>query len=315
MDIYAKHVPADENGMRIAELDEMSYRRLLWSHTPLTDFWRIGRGYASKLAKVGIHTMGDIARCSVGKPSDFHNEDLLYKLFGVNAELLIDHAWGFEPCTMAEIKAYRPESNSISSGQVLQCPYDFEKAHLVLCEMAEDMALGLFEKKLTTDQLVLTVGYDIDNVDAAAFSGQTTIDRYGRKIPKHAHGTANLTHPTSSMQEITAALSSLYREIGNPSLTIRRLTICANHVVPESASSAKISSSAFTAESGVQLDIFSPATPSNETPQDAESEKNIQQALLDIKQKFGKNAVVKGRDLEEGATAMQRNAQIGGHKA
>lgn len=259
--------------------------------------------------------MGDIARCSVGKPSDFHNEDLLYKLFGVNAELLIDHAWGFEPCTMAEIKAYRPESNSISSGQVLQYPYDFEKAHLVLCEMAEDMALGLFEKKLTTDQLVLTVGYDIDNVDAAAFSGQTTIDRYGRKIPKHAHGTANLTHPTSSMQEITAALSSLYREIGNPSLTIRRLTICANHVVPESASSAKVSSSTFTAESGVQLDMFSPAAPSNEMPQDAESEKNIQQALLDIKQKFGKNAVVKGRDLEESATAMQRNAQIGGHKA
>ena len=315
MDIYAKHVPADENGMRIAELDEMSYRRLLWSHMPLTDFWRVGRGYASKLAKVGIYTMGDIARCSVGKPSDFHNEDLLYKLFGVNAELLIDHAWGFEPCTMAEIKAYRPESNSISSGQVLQCPYDFEKAHLVLCEMAEDMALGLFEKKLTTDQLVLTVGYDIDNVDAAAFSGQTTIDRYGRKIPKHAHGTANLTHPTSSMQEITAALSSLYREIANPSLTIRRLTICANHVVPEAALSAEDPQSAFATESGVQLDMFSPAAPSNETPQDAESEKNIQQALLDIKQKFGKNAVVKGRDLEEGATAMQRNAQIGGHKA
>ena len=167
---------------------------------------------------------------------------------------------------------------SISSGQVLQCPYDFEKAHLVLCEMAEDMALGLFEKKLTTDQLVLTVGYDIDNVDAAAFSGQTTIDRYGRKIPKHAHGTANLTHPTSSMQEITAALSSLYREIGNPSLTVRRLTICANHVVPEAASSAEDSQSAFAAESGVQLDMFSPAAPSNETPQDAESEKNIQQA-------------------------------------
>lgn len=315
MDIYAKHVPADENGKRIAELDEMSYRRLLWNHTPLTDFWRIGRGYASKLAKVGIYTMGDVARCSIGKPSDFHNEDLLYKLFGVNAELLIDHAWGFEPCMMAEIKAYRPESNSISAGQVLQCPYDFEKAHLVLCEMAEDLALGLFEKNLTADRLVLTVGYDIGNVDASTFSGQTTIDRYGRKIPKHAHGTVNLPCATSSMQEITAALSSLYREIGNPALTVRRLTICANHVLPEAVSSAENSSSAFVAESGVQLDMFSSAAPSAEKVQDAESEKNIQQALLDIKHKFGKNAVIKGRDLEEGATAMQRNAQIGGHKA
>lgn len=321
MDIYAKHVPADENGMRIAELDEMSYRQLLWSHSPITDFWRVGRGYASKLAKVGIYTMGDVARCSVGKPNDFHNEDLLYKLFGINAELLIDHAWGYEPCTMAEIKSYRPESSSVSSGQVLQCPYDFEKGHLVLCEMAEELALGLFEKKMVAEKLVLTVGYDTVNVDSSCFSGQTTIDRYGRRIPKHAHGTVNLPHATSSMQEITAAFSSLYREIVNPALTLRRLTVCADHVSPEANFSEGGCLTSFNSEKEEQLDLFTLLASSDERTasvnreNDRRNEKQIQQALLDIKHKFGKNAIVKGRDLEEGATTMQRNAQIGGHKA
>ena len=258
MDIRAKHIPADTNGVRIAELDEMRYRQLLWDHQPLTDFWRIGRGYAKKLAKVGLYTMGDIARCSIGKAGEFHNEDLLYKLFGVNAELLIDHAWGWEPCTMADIKAYRPASSSISSGQVLQSPYPAAKAHLVVCEMAEQLAMDLFEKQLTTDQLVLTVGYDTTSLPAAARtpayrqagnrgqsaaqahsaageaeSVEVTIDRYGRAIPKHAHSTVNLPQPTSSVSQIVDALSDLYQRIVNPDFTVRRLTLCANHILPE----------------------------------------------------------------------------------
>ena len=349
MDIEAKHIPADANGVRIAELDEMSYRKLLWAHQPLTDFWRIGHGYAQKLAKVGLYTMGDIARCSIGKAGEFYSEDLLYKLFGVNAELLIDHAWGWEPCTMADIKSYRPASSSISSGQVLQCPYPPAKAHLVACEMAEQLAMDLFEKHLTTDQLVLTVGYDKTALSADKHGIAVTIDRYGRAVPKHAHGTVNLPQATSSVTMIVDALSDLYQRIVNPDFTVRRLTLCANHILPESpfaaqtdritgAAPAEHAQSAQAAaafagqgpEQEQQLDLFSfvaegkdifgrDAAELQRQKEEAaaalENERKIQQSLLAIKQKFGKNAVIKGRDLEDGATAMQRNDQIGGHKA
>ncbi len=336
MDIEAKHIPADANGVRIAELDEMSYRKLLWSHQPLTDFWRIGHGYAQKLAKVGLYTMGDIARCSIGKAGEFYNEDLLYKLFGVNAELLIDHAWGWEPCTMADIKAYRPASSSISSGQVLQCPYPAAKAHLVTCEMAEQLAMDLFEKHLTTDQLVLTVGYDKTALPADMYGIAVTIDRYGRAVPKHAHGTANLPQATSSVTMIVDALSDLYQRIVNPDFTVRRLTLCANHVLPEDTPAMQTAPTTGADPAGQgsereqQLDLFGfvadgkdlfgrDAAELQRQKEDAaaalENERKIQRSLLAIKQKFGKNAVVKGRDLEDGATAMQRNDQIGGHKA
>lgn len=233
MDIMAKHVTPDESGVRIAELDEMSYRKQLWTHRPLTDFWRVGRGYAKKLEAVGICTMGDIARCSIGKTDSYYNEGLLYRLFGVNAELLIDHAWGWEPCRISDVKAYKPETNCISSGQVLQCPYDYEKARRVVREMAEAVALDLLEKRLVTDQVTLTVGYDIENVVSVGFHGETVTDRYGRKIPKHAHGTANLPRKTSSIRCITDAILSIYNSKVNHKLTVRRLTITANRLVDE----------------------------------------------------------------------------------
>ena len=233
MDIMAKHVAPDENGVRIAELDEMSYRRQLWAHRPLTDFWRVGRGYAKKLEAIGIYTMGDIAKCSIGKPSEYYNEELLYQMFGINAELLIDHAWGWEPCRMEDIKAYRPETNSISSGQVLQCPYPYDKARLVVREMAEAVAMDLLEKRLVTYQLTLTVGYDIENTAGGNFCGEIVTDRYGRKIPKHAHGTANLPRKTSSARSIMDAVLSIYDEKVNPKLSVRRITITANKIVSE----------------------------------------------------------------------------------
>ena len=228
MDMMAKRVPPDENGVRIAQLDERSYRALLWEHRPLTDFWRVGRGYAKKLEEHGLYTMGDVARCSIGKPNEYYNEGLLYKLFGVNAELLIDHAWGWEPCRMADIKAYRPETNSISSGQVLQCPYPYDKARLVVREMAEAVALELLEKQLVTDQLTLTVGYDIENTASGSYRGETVLDPYGRKIPKHAHGTATLGQKTSSVRRIVDAVLGVYDEKADPKLTVRRLTVTAS---------------------------------------------------------------------------------------
>lgn len=233
MDIMAKHVQPDKDGVRIAALDEMSYREQLWEHRPLTDFWRVGRGYAKKLEAIGIYTMGDVARCSIGKPNEYYNEELLYRMFGINAELLIDHAWGWEPCRMQDIKAYRPETNSICSGQVLQCPYSFEKARLVVREMAEAVALDLLEKKLVTDQLTLTVGYDIENTAGGNFHGEIVTDRYGRKIPKHAHGTANLPRKTSSARSIMDAILGIYDGKVNPKLSIRRITITANKIVSE----------------------------------------------------------------------------------
>lgn len=315
MDIVAKHIPADKDGVRIAELDEMSYRRQLWNHRPLTDFWRVGRRYATKLEENGLFTMGDIARCSVGKPTDFHNEDLLYKLFGINAELLIDHAWGWEPCTIADVKKYKPASNSIGSGQVLHCPYDFEKARLVVREMVDLLVLDLVDKGLVTDQIVLTVGYDIENLTdpkrKKAYTGPITVDNYGRQIPKHAHGTVNLDRQISSTKLITDATLGLYDKIVNPALLIRRLTISANHVVPEN----NISNEGIVEQLNLFTDYEALERKREEEKLALEREKRMQQAVLSIKKKFGKNAILKGMNLQEGATAKDRNNQIGGHKA
>ena len=315
MDIEAKHIPADEYGVRIAELDEMSYRRLLWSHRPLTDFWRIGRGYAKKLEAQGLFTMGDIARCSIGKSSDYYNEDLLYRMFGVNAELLIDHAWGWEPCTMADIKAYKPESSSVGSGQVLHCPYPFDKARLVVKEMVDQLVLDLVDKGLATDQIVLTVGYDIDNLKDPAlkksYQGEIKTDRYGRNVPKHAHGTAGLNGYTSSTRRITQAVLELFDRIVDARLLVRRITMAAEHVIPESEAKSQTCFE--------QLDLFTDYSAllkqQEEEKEELAREKKIQQAMLEIKRKYGKNAVLKGMNLQEGATAMDRNNQIGGHRA
>lgn len=313
MDIEAKHAEPDENGVRIAELTEMSYRQKLWNHRPLTDFWRVGHGYASKLEKNGIYTMGDVARCSMGKPEAYYNEDLLYKLFGVNAELLIDHAWGYEPCTIADIKAYKPDSNSIGSGHVLQTPYTFEKARLVVKEMTDLLVLDLVDKNLVTDQMVLTIGYDVENLQGKnSYRSEITTDHYGRKIPKHAHGTANLDRQTSSTKLIMDAVMELYDRIVNPDLLVRRINLTACKVVDESE--AKQYSGA-----GEQLDIFTDYAELErqraEEKAALEREKNMQKAVLELKKKYGKNIILKGMNLEEDATAKDRNAQIGGHKA
>ena len=315
MDIMAKRVEADEDGVRIAELDEMSYRHLLWNHRPLTDFWRVGRGYTKKLEENGLFTMGDIARCSLGKPNEYHNENLLYKLFGINAELLIDHAWGWEPCTIADVKAYKPENNSIGSGQVLHCPYSFEKARIIVMEMTDLLVLDLVDKGLVTDQMVLTVGYDIENLDDAKkrqnYKGEVTIDHYGRSVPKHAHGTTNLSRKTSSTKLITDAVMELYDRIVNPKLLVRRVTLTANRVVDEK--------SVIEENSYEQMNLFTnyeaEAQRREEDQAELERERRMQQAVLSIKKKFGKNAILKGMNLQEGATTVDRNNQIGGHKA
>ena len=315
MDIVAKHIPADEDGVRIAELDEMSYRKTLWEHRPLTDFWRVGRGYSKKLEQHGLLTMGDIARCSLGKETEYYNEELLYKLFGINAELLIDHAWGWEPCTIADIKAYRPENNSIGAGQVLQSPYPFEKARLVVREMADLLALDLVDKGLVCDQLVLTVGYDIENLKnpelRRRYSGEITTDNYGRAVPKHAHGSENLGRYTSSSKQILQAVTTLFERVVDPLLLVRRMNLVANHVVYEAE---------LPKENTVeQLDLFTDYAAREEREKqeaaDQQRERRRQEALLSIKKKFGKNAIMKGMNLEEGATAKERNATIGGHKA
>ena len=312
MDIMAKHVQPDKDGVRIAALDEMSYREQLWEHRPLTDFWRVGRGYAKKLEAIGIYTMGDIAKCSIGKPNEYYNEELLYRMFGINAELLIDHAWGWEPCRMQDIKAYRPETNSVCSGQVLQCPYSFEKARLVVREMVEAVALDLLEKKLVTDQLTLTVGYDIENTTGGSYHGETVTDRYGRKIPKHTHGTANLPRKTSSARSITDAVLGVYDAKVNPKLSIRRLTITANRLVGEDTAQQE-------PEAPVQFNLFDNVEVQEQRLQEEEAklkrERKIQEAMLDIKKKFGKNAILNGGSYLDGATAKERNKQIGGHKA
>jgi len=314
MDIVAKHIAPDADGVRIAELDELRYRQLLWDHQPLTDFWRIGRGYERKLNKNGMFTMGDVARCSIGGPNEFHNEDLLYKLFGINAELLIDHAWGWESCTMADIKAYRPQSHSISSGQVLHCPYTAEKARLVVREMTDLLVLDLVDKGLVTDQMVLSIGYDIENLAdperSKRYQGTVVTDHYGRKIPQYAHGSANLPQWNSSTAVITEAVIALYDRIVDPNLLVRRITIAAGRVTTEETASAQCGME--------QLDLFSsPETLQERRSREAalERERRRQKAVIRLKKKYGKNAIVKGMNLEEGATAMDRNRQIGGHKA
>lgn len=310
MDIVAKHIPADKNGVRIAELNEMTFRRELWTHQPLTDFWRVGRGYAKKLEENGMFTMGDVARCSV------RNEDLLYKLFGKNAELLIDHSWGWEPCTVEAIKAYKPSSNSLGSGQVLHYPYTYEKAKLVLREMADLLILDLVDKGLVTDQIVVTVGYDIENLTdperSRKYHGAVVKDHYGRQIPKQAHGSINLDGHTSSTKKIMCAVSELFDRIVDKNLLVRRLNITANHVVPEADAPVKNGSYE-------QLDFFTDFNALEEQRKhekaDLDREKKMQQAILIIKKKYGKNAILKGMNLEEGATAKDRNEQIGGHRA
>ncbi len=356
MDIGAKHTEADADGVRIAELDEYSYRRLLWDHRPITDFWRVGRGYAKKLAKKSIFTMGDIARCSLGTSSDYYNEDLLYKMFGVNAELLIDHAWGYEPCTLAEVKSYRPQRKSLVSGQVLQNAYTYDKTRIVVREMMELLALDLVDKGLLTNQIVLTVGYDIENLSdperRKTYKGEITVDGYGREIPKHAHGTGNLPFSTASTKLTTDCVLEVFDRVVDESLLTRRISITANNLVLESeykresevasAEPEQISMFDMLARGGApqerelasSKDNSSYSERGEEKPRNLmvaesisgsagndndgdalEKEKQVQEAMLKIKKRFGKNAILKGTNLQEGATAKERNAQIGGHKA
>ena len=310
MDIVAKHIPADKDGVRIAELDEMSYRRKLWNHRPITSFWRVGKGIAQKLAEYGIDTMGMVARCSID------NEQLLYSLFGVNAELLIDHAWGWEPVGMKDVKAYKPETNSISSGQVLSVGYDYKKAKVVVLEMADDVSLNLVKHHLVADQIVLTINYDSENLTnpvlKAKYNGPITTDYYGRQVPKHSHGTIHLESLTSSTKIIKEAVRDLYTKIVNPNLLIRRINLTVNHVISEEEAASLTRPSE-------QLDLFTDyeekARDEEENAKELAKERKVQEALLGIKEKYGKNSILKGLNYEEGATAKERNQQIGGHKA
>ncbi len=314
MDIEAKRMKPDRDGVRIAQLDEKSYRERLWDHRPLTDFWRVGRGIAKKLEERGMYTMGDVARCSLGGDGDFHNEELLYRLFGVNAELLIDHAWGVESCRLSDIKAYRPSSRSISSGQVLMTPYDFEKARLIVREMTEQMVLELVEKALVTDLVELYINYDrvslADEGLAREYAAHAERDYYGRRAPKSTHGSVRLPRYSSSTKQITEAMLALYDRIVDPALSVRRITIAACEIEDESFSGR---------ESGGQLDLFGEMEATSEQSAEEtaalEDEKKRQRVMLDIKKKYGKNAILKGTNLEKGATARDRNRQIGGHKA
>ena len=305
MDVVAKHVKPNENGVRIAGLDEMTYRKLLWSHTPITDFWRVGKGYSKRLEKYRIFTMGDVARASIV------NEDLLYKLFGINAELLIDHAWGYEPCTIKSIKAYRPEKNSISSGQVLHCAYNYEDAKVIVKEMTNELSLDLVRKNLITSQIVLTIEYDKENLTNPdinkLYKGEITIDRYGRKIPKHGHGTINLDHKTASTKILTEAIIKLYERITDKRLLIRRIYVTANDVKNELNFKED--------KNYEQIDMFTNYKELEKKKEKEKSEKQIQKAILNIKDKYGKNAIIKGMDLQSAGTTIERNSQIGGHKA
>ncbi len=309
MDIVAKHIPADKDGVRIAELDEQSYRQQLWDHKPLTSFWRVGKGIAQKLEMFGLDTMGKVARCSI------QNEEFLYQLFGVNAELLIDHAWGWEPCTIDVIKTYRPETHSLSSGQVLTCPYDYKKTKIVVQEMADNLALELVDKHLVTKQLTLTIGYDAESLTnpdiKGQYQGDITTNYYGKAVPKHAHGTANIEEYTSSSHLITEAVLSTFQRIINPILLVRRLNLTANNVLNEEVANNK--------KEPIQLDLFTDYEALGKEKKEKEEvrnkERRVQETLLDIKKKFGKNAILKGLNFEEGATTKERNQQIGGHKA
>ena len=309
MDIVAKHIPADKDGVRIGELDEMSYRQQLWDHKPLTSFWRVGKGIATKLQQFGVDTMGKLARMSLT------NEDFLFRLFGINAELLIDHAWGWEPCKISEIKAFRPERSSIGHGQVLQRPYKSNEALVVAKEMVEMIALELVSKRMMTNMIVITIGYDRESLKdksvASQYKGEITRDYYGRSVPKHAHGTTNLPEYTSSTKLMTDAVEELYLSIVNPTLLIRRINITACKLAYEDHIEAK--------QQPRQLDLFldNEKTLQEEHERSArrKKERRIQEAQLAIKRKFGKNAILRGLNLAEGATAKDRNQQIGGHKA
>lgn len=315
MDITAKHMPADEYGVRVAELDEMSYRKLLWTHEPLTDFWRVGPGYVRRLHELGLYTMGDIALCSEGKQTDFYNEDLLYKEFGVNAELLIDHAWGYEPTTIADIKAYKPDNHSLNTGQVLHEPYPYKKARLIVKEMVDLLALDLTEKGLVTDSIGLYIGYDIENLSSDKgennYKGSVEVDYIGRKMPKASHGGIRFNKFTQSSTKLTEAVLKIFDRVVDPSLTVRRVNITAGNILPENE--AKVNNQT------EQLSLFTDYSlkKSYEEKDDLKEkkDKDIQKALVEIKKKYGKNSVLKGMNYEEGATTKERNEQIGGHKA
>ena len=314
MDIVAKHIPPDADGVRIAELDEQTYRETLWCHRPLTDFWRVGRGISKKLEEHGIFTMGDIARCSEGAEGEYYNEDLLYRLFGVNAELLIDHAWGWEPTEIADCKAYVPEAKSLGAGQVLPRPYTFSEGRTVIREMADGLSMALFRKDLKTDQIVLDVGYDKENLadpEKAGNHGETKADRYGRKTPKPAHGSRNLKEYTSSTRRIMEAAAALYDDIVDPELTVRRFNLTAARVLSSAEAEKKRTAA------GEQVSLFdAPQTGDSGADEEAQDkERRIQQALVGLRDKFGKNAVVKGLNMKEESTAVERNKTIGGHKA
>ena len=308
MDIVSKHINANEDMVRIAELDEMNYRKLLWNHRPLTDFWRVGKGYSKKLEENNMFTMGDICRCSI------NNEDILYKLFGVNAELLIDHAWGYEPCTISDVKSYKPECNSLSSGQVLQCPYDYKKTRLIVKEMTDLLVLQIVSKKLITDSIVLTIGYDISNLasefDRNNYKGDVTIDYYGRSVPKHSHGTKRLEMHTSSTKIIMKNTLELFDDIINKNLLVRRINISFNNLLDEECSNNKKIE---------QYNIFTDyeaLEKENKKEDDRmKLENKINNVVLDIKSKFGKNSILKAMNLEEGGTTISRNNQVGGHRA
>ena len=288
MDITAKHAAPDKDGVRIAELDEESFRYLLWDHKPLTDFWQTGPGTVRRLEKHGIHTMGELARASI------HFPEILYKEFGIDAEILIDHAWGLEPCGMKEINAYRPETNSLSEGQVLSCPYSYDKARIIVQEMTDSLVFQLTDKGLVTDSLTLDIGYDRENCDKGIYRGPVHIDYYGRTVPKGAHGSTRLDNPTNLSSQLMAATTELFDRIANRNLTVRRITIAANRVVKD--------------QGILQVDLFTDTSK-------LEREKSLQTTMLGIKKKFGKNAVLKGTNYLEGATMRERNGQIGGHKA
>ena len=307
MDIVAKQSEPNEIGVRIAEIDEMSYRKLLWNHKPLTSFWRVGKGIANKLEKNGLYTMGDIARCSL------NNENLLYKLFGVNAELLIDHAWGWEPTTIEDVKEYKPERNSISSGQVLHSPYKYEKAKLIVREMIDLLSLDLTDKHLVTKQLVLDIGYDIENLTNPTirrlYDGEITIDSYGREVPKHSHGTINLDYNTSSTKVLSKKCIELFDRIVNKNLLIRKINITACNVINENKSKNEVVFE--------QLNLFCSVNDSEQNIEEKkkqEEDNKLQHTLINIKNKYGKNSILKGMNLEEGATTIDRNNQVGGHK-
>ncbi|WP_290912784.1 DNA methylase [Eubacterium sp.] len=304
MDIVAKHIEADKDGVRIAKLDEMSYRRQLWNYRPITDFWRVGRGIGKRLESVGIYTMGDIAKCSLGSDMEFYNENLLYKLFGINAELLIDHAWGWEPCTIEDVKSYKPDTKSISSGQVLTRPYSFDETAVIVREMAELLALDLVDKKVTTNQIVLTLNYDTENIKKG-YKGEITVDGYGRKIPKHAHGTSNINRLTSSSKLVVNAAMDVFYRIADRSLSVRKVSICANHITDENK----------TEHDNVQLDLFTDYSKIKAEEDALKKERSLQNAMLRIQKRYGKNAILKGTNLQDCATTVERNNQVGGHKA